>query len=708
MGHPRVVLLRGYSANPWDLRPWRLLQDRFDVSCLVPGANEFDASAIGLPVVAVRATRDPLPDARASRALAYAVGDRYFGLEEALAGASIVHSADLATWFSAQAAGLKERLGFRLVLTVWETIPSLATYRWPRERAWRARTLATTDLFVAASKRAQECLLLEGVAPERIVVSYPGIDTEHFAPSPDRPAIEPGLVLSPGRLVWQKGHQDVIRAVAALRSGIVPGAPDARLLVLGSGPEGEKLRRYADELGLGSAVEIRGGVPYDAMPDIYSRASCMVLASLARKDWEEQFGMVLAESLAAGVPIIASASGAIPEVVGDSGRLFTPGDWVDIAKAIAEVARATCEPRGGRSCARRAVFVGRGGRAHRGRLRPRARTMTADRRWAIVVLSWNGREDTLACLSSLAGLDWPGIDVICVDNGSSDGSPEAVRADFPAVTVIENGSNLGFAGGNNVGIRAALERGADWVLLLNNDATLAPDAVRELDAVAGARPRAGVLGGKVLFAEPPHRVWFAGQRFNSALGYSGRPRGYGKPDGESLRAGRGGRPRGRGVHGRLARAHRSRRAARRGAVRVRRGRRLVAAGARGGLRRAARPERARLAPRGRVEWRRDGLDAVVLLRRAQHDRRVRAPPPAAAGTARGAPGRRRGDVRRACGSRQSARPAAARRARRCARRPPRPARSAQRALVGLQGPLGRGLPGEDRCAQPSGRAQPLA
>ena len=220
----------------------------------------------------MRATRDRLPDARASRALSYAVGDRYFGLEETLEGAAIVHSADLATWFSAQAAGLKERLGFRLVLTVWETIPSLSAYRWPRERAWRARTLAATDLFVAASERARDCLLLEGVAPERIVVSYPGIDAEHFAPSPDRPPVEPGLVLSPGRLVWQKGHQDVIRAVAALRRGLVPGAPDVRLLVLGSGPEGGKLRRYADELGLADAVEIRGGVPYDAMPDVYARA----------------------------------------------------------------------------------------------------------------------------------------------------------------------------------------------------------------------------------------------------------------------------------------------------------------------------------------------------------------------------------------------------------------------------------------------------
>ena len=158
--------------------------------------------------------------------------------------------------------------------------------------------------------------------------------------------------------------------------------------------------------------------------------------------------------------------------------------------------------------------------------------MTPAARWAVIVLSWNGRDDTLACLRSLAETDWPDLDVICVDNGSHDGSADAVRGAFPDVLLIENGHNLGYAGGNNVGIRAALERGADWVLLLNNDATLAPDAVREFDAVARVRPLAGMLGGKVLFADPPDMVWFAGQRFNAALGYSGRPRGYRRRDGE--------------------------------------------------------------------------------------------------------------------------------------------------------------------------------
>jgi GT2 family glycosyltransferase len=155
--------------------------------------------------------------------------------------------------------------------------------------------------------------------------------------------------------------------------------------------------------------------------------------------------------------------------------------------------------------------------------------VTAPDGWWVVVLSWNGRDDTLACLRSLSA-DQRGR-TVCVDNGSADRTADAVRSEFPDVALIETGANLGFAGGNNAGIRHALEQGAEWVVLLNNDAVLAADAIEAFEAVAREHPRAGVLGGKVLFDDPPDRIWFAGQRFNARLGYSGRPRGFGKPDG---------------------------------------------------------------------------------------------------------------------------------------------------------------------------------
>ncbi|HWB21448.1 MAG TPA: glycosyltransferase family 2 protein [Gaiellaceae bacterium] len=141
-----------------------------------------------------------------------------------------------------------------------------------------------------------------------------------------------------------------------------------------------------------------------------------------------------------------------------------------------------------------------------------------------VVLNWNGGEDTSAALASLDG-----IETICVDNGSTDGSPDEIARQFPAIELIRNDSNLGFAGGNNVGVRRALERGADWVLLMNNDAVAGDGLIAALERAAAARPDAGVLACKVLF-EDGATVMYAGASFRPLLGYSGRRVGYGGPD----------------------------------------------------------------------------------------------------------------------------------------------------------------------------------
>jgi GT2 family glycosyltransferase len=157
-----------------------------------------------------------------------------------------------------------------------------------------------------------------------------------------------------------------------------------------------------------------------------------------------------------------------------------------------------------------------------------------------VVLNWNGGEDTLAALESLRG-----VDTICVDNGSTDGSDALVERRFPDVELLRTGANLGFAGGNNRGIARALERGADWVLLINNDATAEPGLADALERAARARPDAGLLACKVLHADGG-RVQYAGASFNARLGYSGRVdttgpdelRDVGRADGAAMAASR--------------------------------------------------------------------------------------------------------------------------------------------------------------------------
>lgn len=340
-GRPRVVVLRGHSANPWDLRPWEDLAGAWDVEVLVTGSNLYDLGGLAVTRTPVRALRDALPAGRLGDLAVLVPGDRYLDLSRHLRGAAIVHSAELGPWFSGQPARLRRALGFRLAVTVWETIPFRTTYRTRRSNRHRARTLAATDLFLPTTERARECLLLEGVAPPRMRVNAPGIDTGRFGAVAGSPPAQ-HVVLSPGRLVWEKGHADVLRALAALHRGVVT-LPDGsvarpRGLIVGAGPEEGRLRRYAADLGLADVVEFRGGIPYDAMPATHAAASCMVLGSLPIPFWEEQFGMVLAEAMAAGTPIVAAASGAIPEVVGRGPgvALVRPGDWMGIARALAE------------------------------------------------------------------------------------------------------------------------------------------------------------------------------------------------------------------------------------------------------------------------------------------------------------------------------------------------------------------------------------
>ncbi len=128
---------------------------------------------------------------------------------------------------------------------------------------------------------------------------------------------------------------------------------------------------------------------------------------------------------------------------------------------------------------------------------------------AIVILNWNGKEDVLRCLSTLPRIRYPNWSATVVDNASTDGSVEAIRLHFPEQRVLVMEKNLGFCGGNNRGIRDALERGADYVLLLNNDTELHPDLLDELVRVAESDPRIGAVGSKNILLEDHRIVWGA-------------------------------------------------------------------------------------------------------------------------------------------------------------------------------------------------------
>lgn len=145
-----------------------------------------------------------------------------------------------------------------------------------------------------------------------------------------------------------------------------------------------------------------------------------------------------------------------------------------------------------------------------------------------VILNTNRREDTLACLASLARNTDRELSIIVLDNASTDGSVEAIHAAYPEVRIIALTENKGYAGNNNVGIAAALADGADWVLVLNEDTVPAPDCIERLVATGESDPHIAFVGPLVLHYDEPEVIQSAGVTLSRA--WDSRHLGQDEPD----------------------------------------------------------------------------------------------------------------------------------------------------------------------------------
>ncbi len=128
----------------------------------------------------------------------------------------------------------------------------------------------------------------------------------------------------------------------------------------------------------------------------------------------------------------------------------------------------------------------------------------------IVVLNWNGADDTLACLESLVAVQSPSCRVLVVDNGSTDGSAEKIRVAFPEIELLLLPSNIGYAGGNNAGFRRVLELKAEFVIFLNNDTIVDAGFCTPLLETLQRNPLAGIAVPKIFYLDQPGTLWYAG------------------------------------------------------------------------------------------------------------------------------------------------------------------------------------------------------
>ncbi len=147
----------------------------------------------------------------------------------------------------------------------------------------------------------------------------------------------------------------------------------------------------------------------------------------------------------------------------------------------------------------------------------------------LIILNWNGGEMTAKCLESVEKTknDGLGLEVVVVDNGSTDGSVDKLKVQSAKckvkVTILENKKNLGFAEGNNVGIKYALENGADFVCLLNNDTRVAPDFLVQLIKAANSSEKIGIVGGKIYFEKGYefHKEKYGAEDLGKVIWYAG-------------------------------------------------------------------------------------------------------------------------------------------------------------------------------------------
>jgi glycosyltransferase involved in cell wall biosynthesis len=202
-----------------------------------------------------------------------------------------------------------------------------------------ARTLyvlARADAAIAGTREAALVLRSKGYRGPLEVIPQFGVDPDLFCPAKQpasAPSGRPFTVGYAGRLVEQKGVLVLVEAFARA-AGQLPAGTVWRLALAGSGPLYQAIQRRARELGISHLVELVSHIPSTAMPDFLRSLDVLVLPSLTRPNWKEQFGRVLIEAMACGVPVLGSASGEIPHIIGDAGMTFPEGDVALLAERL--------------------------------------------------------------------------------------------------------------------------------------------------------------------------------------------------------------------------------------------------------------------------------------------------------------------------------------------------------------------------------------
>lgn len=335
---PKIAIVRGKFLNAYEMQLFETLQGKYDITgfgSLTPYHDKFT-----FPVVKLPSPMD-VPDFPKKMSIInrmFVDAHYLYGLEEKLKGFDIVHSAE--TYFSyTQQALLAKKKGNvkKVIATVLENIPFNNESIWGR-KAFKKNAIENLDHVVALTQRTKETLLLEGANEKKITVISHGINTDVFSPAKD---LEKRLksdkknwtILFTGRLEVYKGVYEILYAATLLLREL----PNYELLFkfVGNGSERQSLQLLAKKLGILKNVEF-SDASYANMPEEYKKADLFWAPSKPTATYQEQYCTALLEAQAAGLPIVTTFSGGIPENVADAGIIVGPGDFYSLKEAMKE------------------------------------------------------------------------------------------------------------------------------------------------------------------------------------------------------------------------------------------------------------------------------------------------------------------------------------------------------------------------------------
>ena len=322
----KIAIVRGGFLNPWEGQNFEPLLKKHKIVAF--GAKKILGRPGKIPVFHLWSPTDIPNFPKKMPILNRITIDAHYllGLERKLAGFDIAHCAETYYHYTQQCLNAKKNgLVKKVVSICWEVIPFNNEAIWGRKK-FKQRAIKEVDLFITPTEKAKQTLIREGCNPKKIKLIRIGIDLNQFRPKIKNQSAKSTSsklrILFIGRLVKEKGVWDLLEVFFQLLKNFK--TTNIQLRLIGRGAEKAKILKWSQQFGLSSFLELKI-TEYPKIAEEYRQAAIFVLPSKPTKHWQEQYGMVLVEAMATGLPIITTKCGAIPGVVGKAAILIDPG-----------------------------------------------------------------------------------------------------------------------------------------------------------------------------------------------------------------------------------------------------------------------------------------------------------------------------------------------------------------------------------------------